>query len=144
MSQPRWNPIRLPITPFPPSQLDQQIERAFDELLTTPWLSEAASWMPQLDVFETADEFVVEADLPGVPVDKLQVRVEHNTVTICGSRSDSHTETTPRGVVRIERRQGAFCRQLALGKPVDANAMQVTHDHGVFRIRLPKLTQEDA
>ena len=78
MSQPRWNPIRLPITPFPPSQLDQQIERAFDELLTTPWLSEAASWMPQLDVFETDNEFVVEADLPGVPVDKLQVRVDPN------------------------------------------------------------------
>ncbi|MHC4877943.1 MAG: Hsp20/alpha crystallin family protein [Planctomycetota bacterium] len=144
MSQPRWNPIRLPISPFPSGQLDQQIERAFDELLTVPWLSEAASWMPQLDVFETPDEFVVEADLPGVPVDKLQIRVEDDTVTICGSRSDSHTETTPRGVVRIERRQGAFCRQLTLAQRVDAKAVQVSQDHGVFRIRLPKLSQEDA
>lgn len=143
MTSPRWNPIRLPLGQLPLGRLDEQIDRAFDALLTAPWLTETAEWMPQVDVYETPDAFLIEADLPGVTPDNLQVRIEDETVTICGSRSDTRRDETPHGIIRIERRRGAFCRELTLSQPIDSQRIQVSHDQGVFRIRLPKQPRQD-
>jgi len=137
MSNRRWNPIRFPLSQLPPGRLDEQIERAFDELLTMPWLAEPRGWMPQLDVFESADDFIIEADLPGVTFDELNVEVDGTSVTICGSRSERRTETT-QGVIRVERRHGSFCRIVTLGQPVNGDGIQISQEHGVFRIRIPK------
>ncbi|MBI1314878.1 Hsp20 family protein [bacterium] len=143
MSSPRWEPIRLPLGHAPLSQLDEHIDRTFDALLGAPWLEKAAGWLPQLDVYETPDAFLVEADLPGVAVNDLQVRVDAESVTICGSRSDTRRDETPHGAVRIERRHGAFCRKLTLSQPVDRDRIQISHEQGVFRIRLPKQCRQD-
>lgn len=137
MSERRWDPIQLP-----PSQLDEQIERAFEELLTAPWLSESRDWLPQLDVTETPREFIMDADLPGVGLDELRIRTEGRSVTICGSRSDRRAESKE-GVILVERRHGAFCRRVTLREPVSGEGIKVTQEHGVFRIRLPKLASQE-
>jgi HSP20 family protein len=104
MTAPRWNPIRLRPDQLPLLRLDEQIDKAFDALLSAPWLGVSAGWTPQIDVFETTDAFLVEADLPGVTLENLQVRVDGDEVTICGTRSETRREESSQGVVRIERR----------------------------------------
>lgn len=142
MTNRRWNPITIPLSHLPLRRLDEQIERAFEELLTTPWLAEPRGWMPQLDVFETPDDFLIEADLPGVALGELQVEVDGCSVTICGSRSDGRTETA-QGIIRVERRHGSFCRRVILGQPVSGEGIQITQEHGVFRIRVPKQRDQE-
>lgn len=137
MTERSWNPIELPL-----SQLDEQIERAFDELLTAPWLSRSRDWLPQLDVTETPHEFIIDADLPGVGLDELQIKAAGRNVTIGGSRSDRRSESKL-GVIQVERRHGAFCRRLTLREPVNGEGIKVTHENGVIRIRLPKLTSQE-
>jgi HSP20 family protein len=143
MTSSRWNPIRLRPDQLPLLRLDEQIDKAFDALLSTPWLSESSGWTPQVDVYETADAFLIEADLPGVSPDNLQVRIDGDEVTICGTRSESRRDELSHGVVRIERRRGSFCRTLSLGQSVATDGVEVSHEQGVFRIRLPKQPQED-
>ncbi len=125
MTSPRWNPIRL--RPSQLLRLDEQIDQAFDALLSTPWLSESAGWIPQVDVFEAADAFLIEADLPGVSPDSLQVRVDGDDVTICGTRSEARRDESSQGIVRIERRRGSFCRTLSFGQAIAAEGVQISH-----------------
>lgn len=70
MTERRWNPIRLPVIHWPMNHRGQQIEQAFDEFLTSPWLSRSRDWQPKLDVTETDDAFETDADLPGVEVNE--------------------------------------------------------------------------
>lgn len=142
MNAPRWNPIRLTPGTHPLRRLDEQIDQAFDALLTSPWLSETGSWMPQVDVYEVSDAFLIEADLPGVPPDNLRVQIDGETVTIRGSRSETRRDESLHGVVRIERSRGSFCRTLTVSQPIDDQGIQISHDQGVFLIRLPKQQEQ--
>lgn len=137
MTEQRWDAIWLPFSQWPLSQLDEQIERAFDELLTAPWLSEPRGWLPQLDITDTEDAFVIDADLPGVGLNELRVDVDGRSVTISGSRNDRRSECR-QGVIHVERRHGSFFRRITLREPVESDGVQVTRERGVIRIRLPK------
>ena len=142
MTARRWNPIRLTSGLHPLGRLDEQIDQAFDALLTSPWLSETAGWMPQVDIYEAPDAFLIEADLPGVPPENLQVQIDGDTVTIRGSRSETRRDEPSHGVVRIERSRGSFCRTLTVSQPIDDQGIQVSHDQGVFHIRIPKQREQ--
>ncbi len=142
MAEEHWNPIRLPLSQWPLSRLDEQIERAFDELLTTPWLSSSEGWLPQVDITETPEAFLIEVDLPGVGLDELRVDVDGRSVAISGSRSDRRSDSR-RGVIQIERHHGSFFRKLTLREPVSSEGVEVTQEHGVIRIRLPRLRRQE-
>lgn len=142
MTERSWAPIRLPFSRWPLSQLDEQIERAFDEFLTAPWMSEPRDWQPQLDITETEDAFVIDADLPGVGLDELRVHIDDRTVTISGSRSNQRAEAR-QGVIHVERRHGSFIRRLILRESVNGDGVKVTQEHGVIRIRLPKQSSQE-
>ena len=53
------------------------MERLFDEMIHRPWGAgrEARGWNPSVDLYETADAFVLEADLPGVGLENVKVEV---------------------------------------------------------------------
>jgi len=96
-------------------------------------------WFPALDVTETDEHYVFEADLPGIQADELHVTVEENVLSISGERPlVRHQGKT----VRVERPAGMFVRRLAL--PDDANIAEVEtafHD-GVLELRIPRNAQE--
>lgn len=93
-----------------------------------------------LDVRETADEYVVQCDVPGVDPDDIEISLEDNVLTLKATRA---TETSRSdGAVYSERRFGSFLRSLRLGKPVDQAKIGASVDRGVLTVRLPK--HEDA
>lgn len=142
MTKRSWDPIRLPFSQWPLSHVDEQIERAFDELLTTPRLSEPDGWLPQFDITKTEDSFVIEADLPGVGLNEMRVDVNGRCVAISGSRSDRRAETRE-GVIHAERRHSSFSRRLTLRASVNHEDIQVSQEHGVIHIRLPKQSSQE-
>jgi HSP20 family protein len=128
-----WKPIR------PLSNLREQLEETFAELLHEPWKSTEGreDWQPAIDIYETADAYLVEADLPGVRPEDVQIRLQGRWLTICGSRQGSAARRHDRGV-HVERTCGTFCRTFFLAHWVDTNAIETRLESGIYRIRLPK------
>ena len=67
-----------------PLHLPQEVERLFDEIIQCPWglCREIRGWNPSIDLYETADAFILEADLPGVKAENLKVEIE-NSDLVC-------------------------------------------------------------
>ena len=92
---------------------------------------------PALNVWEDEAAFYVEADLPDVPADKLDVTVkEGSRLTLTGERKPAE----PANAVwhRQERFAGTFTRELTLPTPVDADKVEAKFEYGVLKLTLPK------
>jgi HSP20 family protein len=89
---------------------------------------------PPVDIYETADGFVLAADLPGVSQDNLEVSVTHNVLTIKGRA----VRKLP-GKARYQEFQPASVfRQFKLGNALDTDQIDAGLTNGVLRLRIPK------
>ncbi len=100
-----------------------------------------SAWAPVVDIFEKGDDLVVRAEVPGVPRDAIDVKVENNTLIITGERHRD-TEEKETQAYRRERSFGSFVRSFTLPKTVDASRITATYTDGVLGITIPKA--EDA
>jgi HSP20 family protein len=94
-------------------------------------------WVPAMDLLETADHFVLRADLPGMTQDDVKIELEDSTLTVSGERKSEH-EDKQEGYYRVERAFGSFSRSLTLPKGINADAVTASFDNGVLEIRVPK------
>jgi HSP20 family protein len=129
--------------PLPFSQLSEEVDRLFDELIHRPWGARpgAEEWSPQLDLYETENAFILEADLPGVKKPEVSVTVEEGELVLQGRRSAERTGTEGNFHYR-ERRSGHFVRRLRLPASVDHEQIRADFRNGVLRVTLPKLAPE--
>lgn len=89
-----------------------------------------------MDVYRAGDgSYHVEADLPGVDPDSVEVSVEHSTLTIRADRSPHYGESEQ--VIVAERPQGSFTRQLSLGEGVDSENLTAAYADGVLHLTIP-------
>ena len=95
------------------------------------------SFMPEIDVKETENEFRVTADLPGMDEKDLQVSFIDGGLSIKGEKREEHEEEKG-DAYRAERRYGAFERMIPLSSDVDVNKAKATFKKGVLKITLPK------
>lgn len=129
-----WKPIKLL------SDLNREIEETFSQLIYEPWgkaVEHATPWEPAIDVYETDDAYLIEADLPGVAAENVELRLQGSLVTLCGSRR-SITLTKSGRSVWVERGQGRFCRTFHLDSPVDTEHIETRCEQGIYHVRLPK------
>jgi HSP20 family protein len=98
-----------------------------------------SGWIPPMDLVESADHYVLRADLPGVREEDVTVQLEDDVLTIAGQRLAEHEPQ--QGYYRLERAFGAFSRSLALPDGTDPNHVQPRFDHGVLEVRIPKPEQ---
>ncbi|WP_051472072.1 Hsp20/alpha crystallin family protein [Patulibacter minatonensis] len=95
-----------------------------------------AGWVPQVDLHESEDGYVLLADLPGVSADDVAIDVERNVLTLSGARTRRSGQDTR--LVRSERSYGSFRRQLTMPEGVDPDEIVASFDRGVLEIRIPK------
>jgi HSP20 family protein len=95
------------------------------------------SWLPALDVYETADKIVVSAELPGLDPKEVEVSVEDSTLTIRGQRHFEQ-ETDEQNYRRIERRYGSFTRSIRLPQTADTEKIDARFDKGMLTVEVPK------
>ena len=89
-----------------------------------------------MDVYRAGDgSYHVEADLPGVDPDSVEVTVEHSTLTIRAERTPHYSDSDQ--VIVAERPQGSFTRQLSLGEGVDSENLTAGYANGVLRVTIP-------
>lgn len=126
-----------------PMRLSQEVERLFDELIHRPWgfSREIRGWRPSVDLYETPDVFIVEADLPGVKKEDVTVQVENGDLVLQGWRSLEKSQSDGR-YHTLERSSGHFMRQMKLPESVEKDAIQAEFRDGVLRVILPKIKRK--
>ena len=108
----------------------QKVERR--EETTRP----GAYFQPAVDIFETNDELVVVADMPGVSPDGLNVHLEGDQLSIEGRVREADYEGLK--PLYVEYGVGGFYRKFTLGESVDRNAIKAQMKNGVLVLKLPK------
>lgn len=102
-----------------------------------PVQRERELYVPPVNIFETNDHYVVEADLPGVTKDGLEITVEDNELTIIGRRNDLQ-EVPNAEVLYQETRPGDFRRVFELDPTIDTSKINAKMQQGVLTLTLPK------
>lgn len=125
--------VPAPVSAF--RDLEEHLERIWNGMRTDA--STAGTWAPLVDVHETAENFVLEADLPGMNKEDIDVTLDNGTVTVKGSRKQE-VEENGKGFHRVERRYGRCERAFRLPKEVDAEKIKAEFEKGVLRVTLPK------
>jgi HSP20 family protein len=136
----RWEPVAEL------NGLQNEMNRLFNTFFDQPagtgrGAAPSRRWIPPMDLVETADHYVLRADLPGLSDDDVNVQLEDNVLTISGERKTHHDEHEE-GYHRIERAFGSFTRSLALPDGVDPDGVQADFDRGVLEVRIPKPEQK--
>ena len=89
---------------------------------------------PRVDIFENEQEFLVLADMPGVPKDALDIRVDKDELTLQGRRSDIQE----RAALALELRPVDYRRSFVLPGGIDVDKIDAHLEGGVLRLKLPK------
>ena len=94
---------------------------------------------PRADVYETAEEIVVVAELPGVSEESLDITLEHRELTIRGATPP----TAPSGyrLIYSEYGEGDYERRFVLADSIDRSGISATLKNGVLHLRLPKVKE---
>lgn len=97
----------------------------------------AGVWTPAVNVREDVNNYYVEAELPGMLREDIQVEVENNVLSLKGERRFEKKEEAE-SYHFIERSYGSFYRSFALPKNVDSENIGAEYKDGVLHITLPK------
>ncbi len=134
-------PIKYWHAPFDVVGLKDQIDRLFDGfpgLLGDRDLGIMEGiWSPAIDIYDSKDNLLIRADVPGMTKEDIDVTVHNNVLTVRGEKK-KETETKSKGFIRQERFSGSFNRSVSLPSEVDASKVKATYKEGVLEIVLPK------
>jgi HSP20 family protein len=122
--------------------LRQAMDRLFDDdYRPFRWLSGGIDGpaLP-LDVTTGADSLTIEAALPGIKPDDVEVTVENGTVTITGKTADERSAEEGSYVLQ-EIRRGNFSRTVTLPTGLEPDKAHATFEHGILRLEIPKAEQ---
>ncbi|MEN3008981.1 Hsp20/alpha crystallin family protein [Pseudothermotoga sp.] len=120
-------------------ELQREIDRLFEDFFT-PTIGrrfDVYTFTPDIDVYETDKEIVIEAEVPGMERKDITVKVEGNVLKISGEKK-LEREKKDRNYRVYERSYGKFERCLALPDYVDAEKIKAKYEDGVLTITIPK------
>lgn len=98
------------------------------------------AWSPAVDIYDKGAEVVIHAEIPGMKIDDIDVRVENNILTIRGKK-ERKEEVKEDGYFRTERSYGTFSRSFSLPSTVNAAEIVAEYKEGILTLSLPKEEQ---
>ena len=133
----RWSPASLsPVRDL--MSIHDEMNRLFDDFHGGTRLAQGeGNLVPAVDVEETAEGYIIRADLPGVSQKDVRVSVMGDTLTIRGERR-AESSLKEGGYHRTERVQGTFERSFKLSARVRSDAVKAHYRDGVLEIHVPK------
>jgi HSP20 family protein len=127
----RWEPVREMMT------LREAMDRLFDDAFTRPLGQSGISTMPAIDLYQTADEVVVKASLPGLKAGDVQITITADVLTLRGEFKQEDERKDATYHIR-EHRSGVFERTLMLPTEVEGDKARAEFEDGVLTVTLPK------
>jgi HSP20 family protein len=96
-----------------------------------------SSWSPAVDIYETDQEYVLTAEVPGLEREKIDLQIINNVLFLRGGR-DLSSESPRQVYHRLERPSGNFERQFNLPEEVNQDKIRAQITEGVLMVLLPK------
>jgi len=128
-----WNPFREM------EALQSRVLRALHPTSNTSNVESRAltEWTPVVDISEDDNEYLIQAELPEVPREQVDISIESGQLTFTGSRS-FEKESENRKFHRVERAYGSFSRTFSLPDDADAERIHAEYKDGMLKIHMPK------
>lgn len=128
----RWEPWNELVS------LREAMDRLFEDSVVRPWgrlapLSDSLA----VDVYETENDVVVKAAVPGVKAEDLDISIVGDTLTIKGEFKEDK-EVDEENYYRRERRFGSFCRTVPMPTSVDPDKASAEFEDGILTLKIPK------
>ena len=128
----RWEPAREMMT------LREAMDRLFDDAFTHPLSRDGwSASTPAVDMYQTDDEIVVKASLPGIKADEVQINITGDVLTLKGEVNHEEEKNDKAWHIR-EQRWGSFQRSVALPTNVVSDKAKAEFENGILVITLPK------
>jgi HSP20 family protein len=126
----RWAPINDVMS------LRNTMNQLFEESLTSN-RSKTQSYVPALNLSETADNYTIELVVPGITAEQLEITFENNVLSIAGT-IERPEQVEGQTYHRIERRYGQFRRSISLPNSVQGDAISAKLENGILQLNVPK------
>ncbi|HZP93620.1 MAG TPA: Hsp20/alpha crystallin family protein [Burkholderiales bacterium] len=127
------------------SPLDEAFDDLFKGFFVRPMTFEPAPQVQiRMDVKEEDKAYVVQAEIPGVKKEDINVTIDGNQVAISAEVKRQKEEKQGEKVLRSERYYGKVYRAFTLAQDVDEAGAQAKYDNGVLELRLPKKAAANA
>jgi len=97
----------------------------------------AGAWAPAVDIYETPDSIVLQAELPGLSKEDIDIQVRDSVLILKGERR-SEKEVKEGNYLRVERAYGGFQRAFTLPAAVQADKIRAVFKDGVLDVNIPK------
>ena len=130
----RWQPMGETVT------LRDAMDRLFDEAFTRPWAmgdGRISRFAPAVDMFETENEVVVKAALPGMKAEDVDINVTGEMLTIKGELKEENESKDKAYHIR-EHRWGSFERSMGLPTAVVPDKAKAEFENGILTVTLPR------
>lgn len=128
----RWEPLSEV------EQVNERMRRLLEQAFSgfgMPSSLQTGGWSPLVDIEEADDAYVVEAELPGVKKDDVNIEFVGNELILTGEIK----EREPKGALRHKtRRTGRFDYRVILPEHVDSDKIDASLSDGVLTVRVPK------
>ncbi len=131
----RWDPFGEMLS------MQSDMDRLFRRFTGTGQGQQTTGWMPRIDVKQRGDDLIVQADLPGVKPQDVDVSVTDGVLTISGERSEEKKQEDENWVVR-ETSYGSFQRQMVLPEGLDPKTIHANFNNGVLEVEIPKALEQ--
>ena len=147
---------KIALAPRDPFTRLRQMTSEFDRMFeTSAWPSfrwpllparpatEAATWVPEIDMFEKDNRLVTKIDLPGMKKEDVKVEVTDGHLAISGERK-TEAEERKDNFYRCEREYGSFYRAVPLPEGVKLEDVKATFADGVLEVSIPLPAKPEA
>jgi len=101
------------------------------------------AWNPSVDIFENQNQIVLEAELPGMKPEDVEISIENNVLTLHGERKFEKKDEND-NFHRVERSYGSFTRSFTLPPTVTSENATADFQNGVLRLTLAKREEAKA
>jgi len=131
----RWNPAVAYLNREP-------FARLFENFLSEAQGEEVSNrnWVPPVDIQETEEGYRLQAELPGLTKEDIDITLENNVLRLAGERKFER-DVKKESFHRVERTYGTFSRAFALPQQVNSEGVNATFENGVLTITVPKAEQ---
>lgn len=133
----KWDPFKDIMT------FREKMNRLFEDVFLSRGEERefaTGAWSPAVDIYETENELVLTAEVPGIKEEDIEIKIEDNTLSLKGERK-FEKETREDNYHRIERSYGSFYRSFTLPNYIDQENIRAEHEDGVLKIIMPKRSE---
>lgn len=132
----------------PIRKFKDEFDNVFDRFFKEPFFSDSSlfrkdSFLPVCNIEEKDKQYLIEAEMPGVDPDNIEIEIDGKQLSIKGTKEEKvETEDEEKQMHMVERSYGSFYRSFTLPDNIDPDNITADYKNGVLYIDIPKLESE--